>query len=464
MFLDIDKKSKDTLAAIDSKGQQISYSELVEFSTVFNEVIGKRTLIFILSENTVGSLAGYVASISSKIVPLIVDAAIDSTSLLKLITIYNPEYLWVPKSCSLNGKVDHYDVKFDFLDFKLLRLFYNTPVVYKDLSLLLSTSGSTGSPKLVRHSYSNLEQNARNVAEFFQLSVKDKPVAMLPMNYTMGLSVITSHLFAGATVLLTTQSLTDKEFWNFIRKNSATSFTGVPFSFEILSKLRFFKMDLPSLELLSQGGGKMSKQLFADFSTFAKKNNKRFIATYGQTEGTARMSYLAPEDAIQKIGSIGKPIPNGKFYLIDTEAKIIEESNISGELVYEGPNVTLGYANSLDDLKKGDEREGILKTGDIAMRDEDGFYYIMGRKSRFLKIYGLRLSLDEIENLIRSEFEVNCHCSGDDDLLKVFLTETSIAPLVSKYIVEKFGLFHKAFKITILEEIPRNNYGKVVLN
>ena len=159
--------------------------------------------------------------------------------------------------------------------------------MYGELSHLLPTSGSTGSPKLVRHKYENIEAAALNISTFFGLSSADRPLLVLPLYYTMGLSVVFSHLYVGATVLVTGLSMTERAFWDFLKDRRATSFTGVPYSFEILNLMRFFRMDLPDLTLLTQGGGKMPRQLNLKFAEYCRDTGRRWIATYGQSEGTA---------------------------------------------------------------------------------------------------------------------------------------------------------------------------------
>ena len=302
MFLDIEKKKKSSIAAIDDDGIEISFEELCEFSNEFFSFVNKRALIFILSENCIGSLAGYVACMSNKLVPLILSSNIDRELLNNLIKIYSPEYLWIPER--INLKFNDFKVIFKNNKYLLLETNLKPFKLYKSLSLLLSTSGSTGSPKLVRHSYTNVIESARNVAKMFELTTNDKAIAILPMQYTMGLSVINSHLFAGAKLLITKKNLNDKSFWKFVKDQKATSFTGVPYSYEFLSKIRFTKMDLPELQLITQGGGKLTNDLFKEYAEYAKNTNKKFIATYGQTEGTARMTYLKPDMAFNKIGSI----------------------------------------------------------------------------------------------------------------------------------------------------------------
>jgi acyl-coenzyme A synthetase/AMP-(fatty) acid ligase len=375
----------DRTAFIDVEGNSLSYKALADFSNLFFSQINKRTLIFIFSENTFGSVAGYVAALETKIVPLLLHTATEKGLRETLVKKYKPEYFWMPESM-----ISEWDgeVVFKAYGYALMKTGLVAPLLSENLSLLLPTSGSTGSPKLVRHSYNNILANARNVGKVFEINSDDRALAMLPMYYTMGLSVITSYLYGGATVLLFNGSLTDAVFWKFLKEQKATILTGVPYTFEILSKLRFTRMDLPDLKIITQGGGKLSPILFNEFADYATRTGKKFIATYGQTEGTARMAYLPAEFAQTKVGSIGKAIPEGRLYLVDESGEEITQADTPGEMVYSGPNVTLGYAFFGEDLSKNDEREGVLPTGDIAIKDSDGFFYIVGRISRFLKLYG----------------------------------------------------------------------------
>ena len=460
MFLDLNKKDSNAKAFIESEGDFIKYGELISLSEEFYGVIEKRSLIFILSENTIGSIAAYCASLSKRIVPLLLGCDINRKLLSNLITIYKPTYLWVPERIS--GEFDYLSI-FKKYNYVLLRINNSSINLHEDLSLLLTTSGSTGSPKLVRHSYINVETNARNVAAFFDLSPSDRPIASLPFHYTMGLSLVTSHLYAGSTILLTRSNLTDRSFWDFIKEQRATSFTGVPYSYEVLQKLRFTRMNLPDLTLITQGGGKLSDDLFKELALFAQNTGRRFIATYGQTEGTARMAYLPHDLAIEKIGSIGRAIPNGELSLIDDHGNEIKETEATGEMVYRGPNVTMGYAYCAEDLLKGDENHGILYTGDLARRDKDGCYYIVGRLNRFLKLYGNRISLDETEQLIKTIFKIDCYCTGNDEEMVIYITEKDKEEQVLNYVSEITGLFRRALKVTTLEKIPRNEAGKIVI-
>ena len=186
---------------------------------------------------------------------------------------------------------------------------------------------------------------------------------------------------------------------------------------------------------------------------------------YGQTEATARMGYLPAGKAIEKCGSMGIAIPGGKFWLREDEHREITESDTVGELVYEGPNVTMGYALCRDDLAKGDKNSGILYTGDMAKRDADGYYYIVGRKKRFLKMYGKRVNLDEIEQLIKAEFNgIGTACTGEDDHLRVFMegADEELCAQTAAWLAEKTGIHLRGVQVFSIDEIPKNDAGKTL--
>ncbi|MDR2940974.1 MAG: AMP-binding protein [Treponema sp.] len=335
--------------------------------------------------------------------------------------------------------------------------------LYEELALLLTTSGSTGSPKFVRQSYANIRANTESIVKYLEIDATERPITTLPMSYTYGLSIINSHLWVGASIILTQKTLMQKEFWQQFKDYGATSFGGVPYIYEMLEKLRFFRMDLPSLHTMTQAGGKLSPELHKKFAEYAQTNGKKFVVMYGQTEATARMSYLPVEKSLEKYGSMGIAIPGGEFSLIDIDGKEIMEPEVVGELVYKGTNVTLGYAKSGADLAKGDERSGVLVTGDMAKRDADGFYYIVGRKKRFLKIFGSRVNLDETERLINGAFEgLDCACGGVDDKMTVFITNAGVTDKVMKFLTEKTGINRAAFMITVIDRIPRSESGKIL--
>lgn len=446
-------------AVVADDGRVVSYAELKRMTDEWAARVPSRSLVFLLVGNNLDSLVAYAACLNHGIVPLMLDAKIDEQLLQRFIEVYRPDFIWRP---GVGGYVLEKGQRTEDKGQREL---------YDELALLLTTSGSTGSPKLVRQSYKNIKANTASIVEYLKLDSTERPITTLPMNYTYGLSIINSHLAVGATILLTEKSIMQREFWNFFTEEGATSFGGVPYTYEMLDKLMFFRRKLPSLRTMTQAGGKILPALHQKFAEYAQREGKNFVVMYGQCEATARMSYLPPERALDKVGSMGIVIPGGKFTLIDSEGKEILEPETVGELVYEGENVTLGYAECADDLAKGDERHGRLETGDMAKRDADGFYYIVGRKKRFLKIFGNRVNLDETERMIKGAFPgLDCACSGVDDKMKIYVVPDIHHEIygmhgiekVRDYVAEKTHLNFAAFEIVLVDSIPKNASGKIL--
>ena len=426
-------------AVVCDGGMVVSYAELKRMTDEWTAKVPPRSLAFLLVGNNLDSLVAYVACLNHRIVPLMLDAKIDGQLLQRFIEVYRPDYIWRP------GNEGYVLEKGQKTEDEKRRM------IYEDLALLLTTSGSTGSPKLVRQSYENIKANTASIVEYLKLDSSERPITTLPMNYTYGLSIINSHLMVGATILLTEKSIMQREFWNFFTEQGATSFGGVPYTYEMLDKLMFFRRKLPSLRTMTQAGGKILPTLHQKFAEYAQREGKNFVVMYGQCEATARMSYLPPERALDKVGSMGIAIPGGRFELVD------------GELVYYGDNVTLGYAECAEDLAKGDDRHGRLETGDMARVDEEGFYYIVGRKKRFLKIFGNRVNLDETERLIKGQFrDLDCACGGIDDKMKIFITDQTQIQTVRDFVTEKTHLNFTAFDVQFLAAIPKNASGKTL--
>lgn len=452
---------QDNTAILDEFGIGISYGKLEKETHALAHHIEKRCLVFCLCRNTIGSIVGYVSFMNHGIVPVMLNAHLDDELLQALLDIYKPSYLWIPEN--QKEQFQGTDEIYSNFGYCLIKTRYKEAYfLYDNLGLLLTTSGSTGSPKFVRQSYKNVLNNAQSIVQYLALNETERPITTLPMNYTYGLSIINSHLLVGSTILVTEKTLMQKEFWSFFKSAGATSFGGVPYTYEMLDKLRFTRMQLPTLRTMTQAGGKILPELHEKFAKYAQDNGKKFIVMYGQCEATARMGYLPAEDAVKKKGSMGIAIPNGKFHLIDTEGKEIDKPYTTGELVYEGENVTLGYAERGEDLIKGDERHGILETGDMAQFDEDGYFYVVGRKKRFLKIYGNRVNLDEVDNMIKSSFGIEVASTGIDDHMDIFITDDKLKDSVKEFVVSKTKLNPTAFRIQIIESIPKSDSGKIL--
>ena len=456
MILGIEHINPHQLAAIDSNGDKLTYASIAQLSQQISAIIPQRTLCFLLVENNVGGIVWTMSMLESRqLVPLILNVKTEVGLYQQLLDTYQPTYICAPTHHFFEGQV--IDTQFGYT---LTKVSDNICSIHSDLSHLLPTSGSTGSPKLVRHKYENIEAAGLNISTFFELKETDRPLMVLPLYYTMGLSMIFSHLRVGATILITGLSMTDINFWKFIKEQQATSFTGVPYSFQILNLMRFFRMDLPHLELLTQGGGKMPTNLNIKFAEYCRDTNKRWIATYGQSECTARMAYLPAKWALDKVGSIGIAVPNGELSLIDTDGQLITTPHTEGEMCYRGKNVTMGYAREQADLALGDERNGYIRTGDLAYFDEDGCYYIVGRMGRFLKLFGMRVGLDECEQIVQTECGIECACVGTDEKMIVYITNADKQNEVKDILVQKTHIVATSFEIRIIDEIPKNEAGK----
>ena len=222
-------------------------------------------------------------------------------------------------------------------------------------------------------------------------------------------------------------------------------------------------MDLPALRTMTQAGGKLSPELHREFALYAQEHGKHFIVMYGQTEATARMAWLPHDKSLEKYGSMGIAIPGGRLSLIGVDGNEIEEPEVTGELVYEGDNVTLGYAQQGADLSLGDERHGRLETGDMAKRDADGYYYIVGRKKRFLKLFGNRINLDEVDRMVKDAFEgIDCATTGTDELMQVYITDAGRRSEVEAFLLDRIHINASAMCVNVIDAIPKNEAGKVL--
>jgi acyl-coenzyme A synthetase/AMP-(fatty) acid ligase len=271
------------------------------------------------------------------------------------------------------------------------------------------------------------------------------------MSYSYGLSVINSHLHAGATIVFTEDGVLRREFWDAVDRYACTSFAGVPYTYQILLQTGLLNKKGPSLKVLTQAGGKLEERHIQQMHTLALARGWKFFVMYGQTEAAARISYVPFEQLGRKIGSVGVAIPDGSL-TVDAQ---------TGELVYSGPNVMLGYAECRQDLARGDELQGTLRTGDLARQDADGYFYITGRLKRFLKLFGKRFNLDDVESILSRRFESTVACYGRDDLLMAAVVDCGDPEAAGGIVCETFDLPRTAVKVVAVKELPRTANGKL---
>lgn len=435
------------LAFLGESGERVAYSEIYDFAEILNNVLPQRSLIFIFCDNDIETLKFYYSTIICKAVPLLLSQELDNNLVYALLDRYQPQFIWIQKE-----KARFYpDATVLFIKGKwaLLKTRFPQYELHENLALLLMTSGSTGSPNLVRVSFDNLYSCSYMLLDLFGLNSYDRGITTLPMNYGFGLMYLHMHWEIGATVLVTKHDVLSSDFWSFFYNGQVTSLAGVPYTFAMLEKIDFFKQNYSKLRILIESGGHMPFTLQQQYGKNQEKNNYKFYIMYGQTEGLF-LTYLPPEMILLKKDSIGIPLSQVN---IDVH---------EGELICHSPTVSMGYASCRQDLCLGDENKGILYTGDMVQIDDDGYIKIVGRKKRFVKISGIRISLDHIEELLQSRFpRADIACVGNDSKIVVFYADSIMGCEIINYIMETIHIkewFINSFQVSA---IPRNKAGKI---
>jgi len=453
LFNQLEKFGKKT-SLFNEKGEILSYEDLLLLSKNILKPLESRKLILILANNDFEFISCYVGCLRKKIIPMLVNYQIDESLLKNLISIYLPSYIFLPKSREI--KINNYKKINTTRNYTIIKKIKENRYSFdKNLALLLSTSGSTGSKKFVRISYENLSDNTKNITKYLNIDSSQKTVTTMPSFYTYGLSIINTHLYSGASIFVTNLKIIEKIFWSLVEKYKITSFGGVPYFYEILKKINFAKMNLPDLKYFTQAGGPIGENLANYLLKFSEKNKKKFIIMYGQAEATSRMTYLPYKDLKTKISSVGIPIPGGKIILRNEK----NENSKKGEIIYTGKNVTMGYAEKIKDLEKGDENQGVLRTGEIGKKDKDGFKYIIDRKSRSVKLFGHRVNLNDLEKIL-DEKNYKCLCSDKNNKIIIFYTNKSYSEEMIKYLSKKTNLHRECFKMQYIKNFPINDMGK----
>ena len=284
-----------------------TYNDLISKLDLFEKTIGKRKLVLLFCENKYEIIFSYINLILTNSVIILADKNLSSKNIYNIVDTYKPDFIF-----NLKKKI-----KFS-ITYEIFRFIENQIIlkkktkhnfkIYKNLSLLLPTSGSTGSPKYVRISNLNLIENTNQIIDSLQLNESHISITTMPFNYTYGMSIINTHLACGASIVLNNYSILEKKFWELLKIRKVTNFGGVPFMYEMLSRVGFNKVLPKTILHLTQAGGKITEKLFKEIVDISKKNGFKFYSMYGQTETTSRMSVLNYRYANYKISSIGKPL------------------------------------------------------------------------------------------------------------------------------------------------------------
>jgi acyl-CoA synthetase (AMP-forming)/AMP-acid ligase II len=269
----------------------------------------------------------------------------------------------------------------------------------RDPAAIMFTSGSTGEAKGVVVSHRNIECNTHDIVAYLGLSPGDRTMVVLPFYYCYGTSLLHTHLMAGASLVLNNRFMFPEKVLDEMAEKECTGFAGVPSTYQILlRKTRFAARKFPALRWLQQAGGKLPNAFIREIlAAFPAAN---FFTMYGQTEATARLSYLPPERLDDKLGSIGSGLPRTRLEVLKEDGSpVCPGSEEVGEIVASGDNITLGYWNDQEETERY-FRGGRLFTGDMARVDADGFIFIVERGRDFIKAMGNRVSPKEIEEVL----------------------------------------------------------------
>lgn len=458
-----DLKKFNNRTALIFKDNNFSYEKLLRDADEVAKKIEKRSLIFVLGDNDPETIITLIASDICNSVVMLLDNKINYNALFELIRLYMPDIIVLSKEKKL--KINNFESYYSIYNYNILKSKKEfKKQLNENLILLQTTSGSTGSPKNVRLSFKNLKSNSDAIIKNLNISSDDITITTLPPSYVFGLSILNTHLKSGAKIILNKSSIIEKDFWEKLILNKVNNFGGVPYIYEMISKVGLKKENFNYLNYTTVAGGHLHDNLKLSILDFYEKYNTSLITMYGAAEATARMSYLPAEFSRKKIGSIGIPIDGGSFYLEDENKNKIIEPNTNGELVYKGDNVCMGYAYSYEDLGKEDINKSILETRDIAYKDKDNFYYIIGKKDRYIKLAGNRISLDEVEKIIFNfGFKVVC-CQNIKDKMSIFVNEKNIEKKIIDYISDYTSLHKNLFKVFCLEKFPLNKNNKIDYN
>ena len=340
-----------------------------------------------------------------------------------------------------------------------------------DLAQIIYTSGTTGKPKGVMLRHSNLLANTKSIVKYLGITGDDRVMAVLPFFYSYGNSIMLTHICQGATLVVNQNMVYPNVILKEMEDNEVTGFSGVPSTFAILlHRSNLHEFSFPKLRYITQAGAPMSPALAIRLKEAFPGVN--IYIMYGQTEASARLSYLPPADLLKKAGSIGIPIPGVELSLLDESGEKVPVGQ-TGEIVARGENIMAGYWNSPEETAKVLRPEG-LRTGDLAWQDDDGYFYIVSRKSDMIKSGSHRIAPKEIEDVVMEHSEVSeaAVVGVEDDILGeaiwlfVVLKPGSNCKLqeIKKHCRRLLPAFKVPHKMVITEALPKTATGKIKKN
>jgi acyl-coenzyme A synthetase/AMP-(fatty) acid ligase len=409
----------------------------------------------VLAQNNLATVLALLTLRVAGCVVILADAALSPVLLDALISTYSPELI-----------VGVADDTGDPLDLGLCtvrvlqRAVTAVAAPHPSLGLCLATSGSTGSPKLVRLSDNAVVANARAIAQALHITADNRAITCLPLHYAYGLSILTSHLVAGASVVISAHGIMASEFWRDVQLHHVSTLAGVPYTYQMLERLGLERVIPPGVRVMTQAGGKLADASAHSTHAFMAARDGKFHVMYGQTEATARIAVMPHHWLPGRVGAAGRAVPGGTIEAHDPDGYLLP-AGVVGDIVYRGPNVMLGYALSRNDLALGDSQLGVLRTGDLGSVDADGCLRITGRAKRIGKLFGVRVDLDMVECFVGAEAPAAV-LEGDNSLI-VFATGDAsfdVSALRSR-LAAQLRVQQRVIDVRRVTELPRTASGKV---
>jgi len=418
----------------------------------------RKALGFHFAHEDAAGLVGYMAALESGHAVVMLDPNLDDVFKSKLIARFQPDFLIAPADQCPDAGSDYSAAPSPEANQVILRA--RNPhrhEIHPDLTLLISTSGSTGSPKLVRLTWRNLLAVAGQINAALRNTAQDRTMVTAPIFNAYGQSVIHTHLLVGGSFVLSRERIVSRGFWDAVRESGCNSIGGTPYFYQVLDRLDLDSLNVPLLKKFVATGGRLPEHLARKFHFEAVKRGGTMNLMYGQAEATARMTALAPELLPEAARSIGSVIPPGRMSieLNGVECAPHEE----GELIYRGFGVMMGYAIEPADLALGDQLGGRLATGDLGYRDENGLFFITGRKARFAKLFGWRVSLDDVEEILSSTGRVAA--VNEQDRVVIFTERhNAVFDAAMADLATRLRIHPSAFEVRQVPAIPVLASGK----
>jgi len=405
------------------------YNSSLQLATWLKKEFGQKQNILLLSVNNQFFLTAYFAIIKSGNVCIPLDPNIEKENFSYISGLTKPVIIFMTREVERKLTVEHKCIFPDTLQDYLNKCEFQedeNEFDRENCAEIIFTSGSTGVPKGVMISHKNLIANTESIIKYLKLSHNDRMLVVLPFYYCYGLSLLHTHLRVGGSIVFNNSFIFLGANINNLLEYKCTGFAGVPSHFQILLRKsdNFRNTHFPDLRYVTQAGGKLAAVFIDEFRQSFP--DVRFIVMYGQTEATARLSYLPPDLYEEKKGSMGKGIPDVELKVVNEKGDLIKPGEI-GEVIARGDNIMLGYYAD-EEGTRNTIRNGWLYTGDLGTVDEDGYIYLTARKKEIIKVGGKRISPKEIEAVILELPEVvDCTIEGvEDELLGEALKATVV--------------------------------------